>query len=338
MSNPYQQPGQNHGHPQGAPPPQQPTMAAAGAQPPAGYGAPPQNGPGYGYPASPPGLPPQPGPGDSPVDPAQLSGYTSPIPIAPTGLGHALASEWTKIRSVRSTMWSLGTMIVLVVGIGLLMTPVLDDVSSYQNEPALGLGFTGTLLGMFCVITLGVLVISSEYGTGMIRTTFTACPSRARVLTAKALVFFGVVFVIATCCSAFVALIHSSVADGKPGLVEADGATWLRATAGAGLYVALVGLLALAVGAMLRHSAGAITTMMGLVLLPLLIAIFLASESLRDIRKYMIDYSLPSGLSAMFEVQFQESSPDGWTPLWILLAVTVAALAGAYALVTTRDV
>ena len=127
------------------------------------------------------------------------------------------------------------------------------------------------------MITLGVLVISSEYGTGMIRTTLTACPSRSRVLTAKAVVFFSLAFSITTVACGLVAMADSSMLSGS-GSHTPSGSQWLRATVGIGLYVALLGLLALAVGTMLRHSAGAITAMLGLVLLPLILALFMQIE------------------------------------------------------------
>src|SRR5690606_39726287 len=112
-------------------------------------------------------------------------------------LGHALAFEWTKIRSVRSTMWTLGLFVLLVVGIGTLAgLLVLTADADLNGESPMGLGLFGLLLGSMCVITLGVLTTASEYGTGMIRTTMVACLARARVLAAKAVVFFLVAFVV----------------------------------------------------------------------------------------------------------------------------------------------
>ena len=86
--------------------------------------------------------------------------YTSPIPVVRTHLGHALASEWTKIRSVRSTMWTLGVFVLLVIGIGLLTgawSPATPARGPDGREPAARFGFFGLLLGSMCVITLGVL-------------------------------------------------------------------------------------------------------------------------------------------------------------------------------------
>lgn len=279
-------------------------------------------------PAPPPGPAPQAG-----------GGYASPIPVRRTHLGHALASEWTKIRSVRSTMWTLGIMVFLVVGIGFLIALAMSS-DEYPTNPALSGGLFGLMLGQICIVTLGVLVITSEYGTGMIRATFTASPRRHRVLTAKAIVFFLLAFVLTTAACAVTALIHSSMLGDKTSEGEATGREWFDATVGAGLYVALLGLLALAMGAVLRHSAGAITTMMGLILLPLIMALFMQSESLRELQKKLIEYSPLSGLASLFGIPFlgDEDSVSGWGLLGLLAAITGAMLVLAYALLSKRDV
>ncbi|MFI9229518.1 ABC transporter permease subunit [Streptomyces rimosus] len=260
--------------------------------------------------------------------------YVSPIPVRRTNLGHALASEWTKIRSVRSTMWTLGVMIVLNVGIGLMAAVAIAGLG-HPTTVVFGSAWFGLLLGTLCVIPLGVLVISSEYGTGMIRTTFTACPSRGRVLTAKAIVLFGLTFVITTVSTVLVAVLHAGMIDGPAPTAD----QWLRATLGSGLYVAVLSLLALGAGTLLRHSAGAISAMMGLVLLPMLLAVFmLSSESLRPVAKAMIEYSVPNSLGALYDTAFMPGGPSGWQPLLILVGVTAVVLGGAYAALEKRDV
>ncbi|MFE6663770.1 ABC transporter permease subunit [Streptomyces sp. NPDC057697] len=266
---------------------------------------------------------------------SQLSPYTSPIPVRRATLGDAIASEWTKIRSVRSTMWTLGVMIVLLIGIGLLTTLAVNAVDSdLGSTPVLSLGFFGVLLGSICVITLGVMTIASEYGTGMIRTTLTACPSRARVLGAKAIVFFLLTFVITAVTTALVAAFQSALVDG----VAPSGADWLRATVGVGLYIATLGLLSLAVGALIRHSAGAITIMIGLVLLPLVLAMFMFADSLSDLRLALFQYSIPSQLSAFYSTSVAESGPSGWDPLWIMIGTTAVAMICAFVTLDRRDV
>ncbi|OEV05400.1 ABC transporter permease, partial [Streptomyces nanshensis] len=287
--------------------------------------------------------------------PAPGNGYTSPIPVTRTHLGHAIVSEWTKIRSVRSTVWTLSVMFALVVGIGLLTALGLSG-TDFVGMPLLAPGLFGLMLGQICVITLGVLVVTSEYGTGMIRTTMTACPKRGRVLVAKSLIFFLLAFVMTTAACSITALINSTMLSGQKvpayaekvdalkdsvenGELVADGSQWLGATVGAGLYVALLGLLALAVGALLRHSAGAITTMMGLVLLPLVLALFMVGETLEKVREVLMEYSPLNGLASLYRIPMSDDqTATGWPLLGILAIVTAVTLTCAYLLLNRRDV
>ncbi|MEU6401180.1 ABC transporter permease [Streptomyces sp. NPDC046985] len=268
-----------------------------------------------------------------------LPGYTSPIPVVRTHLGHALASEWTKIRSVRSTMWTLGVFVLIVVGVGLLTAVVIDHSSASMSGPddPLSLGFFGVLLGSICLITLGVLTTASEYGTGMIRTTMTACPSRGRVLAAKAAVFSLTAFTVTLASTALVALAQTALLDGS-GIRRPTGAEWLRGTVGVSLYLALLGLLSLLVGSLLRRSAGGITIMIGLVLAPLVVALFMFTPSLERVRTVLFEYSIPNQLSVFYSNSLGQAGPSGWDPLWIMLGAVAVASAGAWALLRHRDV
>ncbi|MFI9205571.1 ABC transporter permease subunit [Streptomyces sp. NPDC053048] len=271
---------------------------------------------------------------------APSAGYVSHIPIRKATLTDALAAEWTKIRSVRSTMWTLGVMVLLIVGIGFLTAAVVAGAGDGElnNSSPLSLGFFGVLLGIICVVTLGVLTISSEYGTGMIRTTLTACPSRGRVLAAKAVVFFLLAFVITLVCTGLIAMVDSALLSDRT-TFQPDADVWLRATLGVSLYVATLGLLGLAVGTLLRHSAGSITVMLGVILLPMVLSLFMMGEALSDVRKALIEYSIPMQLSAFYATGADRlaDGPTGWDPLWIMLGVAAVALAGAYASLARRD-
>ena len=315
--------------------------------------------------AVPPQRAPQPQPPQQAPQPQPWQGAPAPAPYAQPGpgtpppgtvdrahFGHAVASEWTKIRSVRSTMWTLGVMLLLVVGIGALVA-IGMSTSEYMTQPLLSGGMFGLLLGQMAIITLGVLVVTSEYGTGMIRTTMTACPQRGRVLLAKSVVFFLVSFVLTTVASTLIAVLdwallkdlpvpqfYDHASDGPNvvgGHVVASGGDWLGATVGAGLFVALLGLLSLAVGAMLRHTAGAVTTMLGVVLLPIIVSLFLFTDGTRTLRKELQEYSPLNGLASLYRMPLQGDG-HGWMLLGLLAAVTLGALIGAYGLLTKRDV
>ncbi|MFI7406638.1 ABC transporter permease [Streptomyces sp. NPDC049541] len=264
--------------------------------------------------------------------------YTSPIPVVRTHLGHAISSEWTKIRSVRSTMWTLGVFLLLVVGIGMLVAVLVaanQGEESLKGQNPLSFGVFGLLLGSMCIITLGVLTTASEYGTGMIRTTMTACPSRARVLAAKAIVFFAVAFTVTFTSVLLVAVVDVATLKGAK---DPSGGEWLKGTFGISLYIALLGLLSLLVGSIIRHSAGAITIMIALVLAPLVIALFMFSSALEKVRQALFDYSIPNQLSAFYTNTLSDTGPTGWDPVWIALGVTAAVFAGAVALLQKRDV
>jgi len=225
-----------------------------------------------------------------------------------------------------------------VVGIGLLAGVVVGNSSSdLSTENALSYGFFGLLLGTMCIVTLGVLTTASEYGTGMIRTTMTACPSRGRVLAAKSIVFFSVAFVVTLAASTLVAFADVSLLEVN-GARDPSSSEWLKGTVGVSLYIALLGLLSLVVGSVIRHSAGAITIMIGAVLAPLVIALFMFSQSLEDVRQKLFEYSIPNQMSVFYSNSLTDSGPSGWDPLWIIVGVTAVVFAGAVALLEKRDV
>ncbi|MFH8988494.1 ABC transporter permease [Streptomyces sp. NPDC017940] len=265
---------------------------------------------------------------------AMNNAYTSPIPVKKTNLGHALASEWTKIKSVRSTVWTLSIFLILVIGIGLLAVANTQS-DDYRDVPFTVPAFFGLMLGQICLITLGVLVTSSEYGTGMIRTTFTASPQRHRVLAAKALIFFVVAFAASASSILLVGLMASGAHSGP----EAGDIPWAGSVFKGALYVSLLGVLALAVGSMLRHSAGAITTMLGVVLVPAILPGFLNIwESTAKLGDKMADYNAINSLAKIFRIDGIDSSSTGNSQLVLLVVITAAAVAGAFALLEKRDV
>ena len=186
--------------------------------------------------------------------------------------GDVLRSEWTKLRSVRSTFWALTVTVVLGVGLGAVISAAAahgyakSSVSGKLSWDPTGVSTSGVAIASLAIAVLGVLCISSEYSSGMIRTSLIAVPKRGRVLAAKSLVFAVVTFVVGevTSFAAFFAgqaLISGHAphaALGDPGVA--------RAVAGAGLVLTALAVLSVAAGALLRHPAAAIACMIAVLL------------------------------------------------------------------------
>jgi hypothetical protein len=201
----------------------------------------------------------------------------APLPSAPArraGFGNLLLSEWTKIRSVRSTVWSLILLVVVTVGITVLITAITSAQWSkvgpagrtqIRLDPTNGILSAGLQFGQLTIIVLGVLVITSEYSTGAIRASLLAVPRRLPMLAAKGIVFTAITLVIGEIvmfASFFIgaAILHSHVP------VSLGSHNVARAVVGGGLYLAVLGLFAMSIGALVRHTAGAITGVIAFVI------------------------------------------------------------------------
>lgn len=198
-------------------------------------------------------------------------------------------SEWIKLRSVRSTYWSLASAIVVIVGLSAAI-PAAFAHNASQNDlvttDLVALTLTGVYIGQLIVGVLGVLVITSEYSTGMIRTTLAAVPGRRRMLAAKVCVFAVTIFV-ATTATTFAAFALGTTLLHRVADVSLSDPGALRAVIGAGLYLTLVGLFGIGLGTIIRHTAGAISALVGIMLVLIIIVATLPS-SLRDhVWKYL---------------------------------------------------
>ncbi|HEX3925582.1 MAG TPA: ABC transporter permease subunit [Streptosporangiaceae bacterium] len=191
-----------------------------------------------------------------------------------------IAAEWTKIRSVRSTIWTLILFVVITIGLTALFTwltssnwngpHAADRDATILSDPVGFIMGAGLGLGQLTLCVLGVLVISTEYSTGVIRASLLAVPKRIPMLAAKAVVLTVLLLVageIVAFGSFFLgsAILHSHV----PVSLSDNDVT--RAVVGSGLYLTVLGLFSLAIGGLIRHTAGAITTAIGVVfVLPIL--------------------------------------------------------------------
>jgi ABC-type transport system involved in multi-copper enzyme maturation permease subunit len=188
------------------------------------------------------------------------------VPALRVTQGRVLLSEFTKFRSLRSTMWTLLTGVVLMIGIGALFSGV--TASQYHTfsaaEKAVFNPVTTSLNGViFAVVAfgvLGVLLISGEYTTGMIRSSLTAVPRRLPVLWGKLAVFAGTIFSVSLVASLVSFFLGQAVLSGHHLGVSITAPGALRSVIGAALYVTVAGIIGVALGTLFRNTAAGIAT------------------------------------------------------------------------------
>jgi len=255
------------------------------------------------------------------------------------GLGGVLASEWIKMRTVRSTMWTIGVTVVLGIGLGAVATATtaarwdrMSLISRLTFDPT-RTSLTGILLAQLAVGILGVLVMSAEYGTGTIRATFSAVPHRTLVLAGKAIVFGAVALVVGEAVS-FVAFFLGQSLLGAPAIHTTIGAPDVaRAVVGAGLYLTVLGLLALGLASIIRHTAGAISAFVGVLLILPLIVTALPSSIGGPIGRY-----LPANIGVVLvSTRPQSGSFAPWVGFGVLCGYAAAALVIGAILLNRRD-
>jgi ABC-2 type transport system permease protein len=241
----------------------------------------------------------------------------------------ALVSEWTELRTLPSAVWSLAALAACVLGIAVF---VGATESLQPDDTVLGGSLTGAGLAQLVGAAFGVLVMSREYATGTIRATLTACPRRHTVLAAKAVVTAISLFVVAlaACFLAYqigtVVLSGDGYASGRP----------MPALLGVAACFSATGALGLAVGTVLRHSAGAITAMIAIILLPSLLGPLMG-----DWQRWVAGASPLAALQKLS--QSSDAAPDvagslaGWPSLWLICGYVLVALLGAGALLRSRD-
>ena len=268
----------------------------------------------------------------------------------------AMYSEWIKFRSLRSTWWSIGIALLISVGLGILFSDLRgNDIAThggFEDDPT-ALSLRGFYLAQLAVGVLGVLFITGEYSTGMIRATLSAVPKRTPVWVAKIAIFAAVIFVI-TLVAAVVAFlggqavlgsyhVHGLLLTGPKGHVAFSpvAGTWhslgvsishpgsVRAIFGAALYMMGVGLLGLGCGFVIRNTGGAIAALFGLLLVLPLLAQALPTHLQHHVSEFL---PLLAGTAGMTTVRGTDQlSP--WAGLGVFgLYVIVALGIGLYVL------
>jgi ABC-2 type transport system permease protein len=251
----------------------------------------------------------------------------------------ALRSEFTKIRSVRSTYWTLIAMFVVVVGFGALASAGAAH-NGGQHGPFFDptrQSLAGLYIGQLIIAVLGVMVISSEYGTGMIRTTLTTNPHRGMMIAAKGVVF-TLVALVTSLVTAFTAFFlgqalmssdHINTTIGSPNV--------LRAVIGGALFLTACGVLAFGLGLLLRHTAAGIATAVGLLFVVTVVINFLPQSWQNHVDKWIP--ALAGGQVWMTKGQPPGSTPmySAWPSFAILCGYAALAVAAAVILFRKRD-
>jgi ABC-type transport system involved in multi-copper enzyme maturation permease subunit len=261
-----------------------------------------------------------------------------PAPRRKATLAGTLRSELTKLRSVRSTYWTL--IVLMAAGIGFSIADCAGTAahwSAQQHIDATQDSVGGMiLLGELVIVVLGALTITSEYSTGMIRTSLTVMPRRGTLYAAKAVVFGAVILAVSlvTSFAAFfigqslLASTHQSATLGTPNA--------LRAVLVTSLFVFLTGMMAYGIGAIIRHTAGAMTTAYALFLLLPQLAKALPNSWYAAVVRW-----LPGGDAVnSMTITMGQRTPNVW-PAWGELAVfagyAVVLLAAGALLFRKRD-
>ena len=254
------------------------------------------------------------------------------VPVQPVRFRRVLTSEWVKLWSLRSTVWTLLAAVAAMVAVGCLASWAFDanwdDLDARERatfnpiDPAL----VGVNLAQLAVGVLGVLLVTGEYATGMIRATLTAVPTRLPVLWAKAGLYAVVTFVL-TLLASVAAFLLAQLFLGSRG-ADLGGAELPGALLGTAGYLTAIGLLAVALGFLLRNTAGGIATLFGLLLVVPPLGLFLPS----DWQDRLLPYLPSSAGSAVSTVRPQPDllSPTGGALVllaWALVPLLVAAVA-----------
>ena len=268
---------------------------------------------------------------------------SSPAPTAPAGqvglgvqFSRVVLSEWTKLRTVRSTMWTLLATLVVCIGLPVLISFAIVNQPRSDVGPdfdAAGFSLFGVFLGQLIVGALGVLVMSAEYSTGTIRATLTAAPQRVVVFVSK-LLTFAVVIAVVSFVTTFVAffLVQTVLNTHSLGVSLGQG-TSLRMVIGGALYLTIVGLLGLGIGAILRHSAAGISTVLALLFVVPILANFLPHSWQEHVVKY-----LPGQAGqAIFQRHADAVTLAPWTGLALFAAYAALTLIVGAALLVRRD-
>ncbi|MER5640605.1 ABC transporter permease [Kitasatospora sp. NPDC002227] len=251
-------------------------------------------------------------------------------------------SEWAKLWSLRSTWITLGLALVFLIAFGLIAAAQfksrLDSGRhmdrDFADASTLSLSLFGTNFAQLALGVLGVLIAAGEYSTGMIRSTLAAVPRRLPVLWAKAGVYAVIALVLATVGVFAAFLTDTGILAGTRAAMTLSSAGAVRGLFGASVYLALVGVIGVALGALLRSVAGGISVLVAsLMLVPGLVSLLPT-----DWQSHLSPYLPSHAGEAMFALHHDTTTLSPTAGLLVFLAWTVLALAGAAVRLVRSDV
>lgn len=262
----------------------------------------------------------------------------SAVAVSDVSQVRVLSSEWIKMRSLRSTALTLLVAVIAMIGIGWIVGWATNahwaslHADDRANFEPIATSLVGVNLAQLAIGVLGVLLITGEYATGMIRATFAAVPTRLPVLWAKAMLYAGVTFILML-VSAFLAFVGGQQLLGSHG-VSLSAPFAINAIIGVAGYLTLIGVFALALGFIVRSTAGGIATYVGLLLVVPGIGHVLPASWQRHTLPY-----LPSNAgSSIFTLRPDAPSAlSSGAGLLVLCLWVAAAIALAAVLVKRRD-
>jgi len=252
------------------------------------------------------------------------------------GFPDAVRAEWIKFWSVRSTTWSTVMLFVLGAGLTVLVCATSAEwLASGKADESPGSFVTwGMMFAQITAVVLGALIATSEYGTGMIRATLAATPRRGTVLAAKALVLSSTLFVAGT-VTAFAGYLGGNwfLDDHGVGVALTDDGV-LRSMVGSGLYLAVLGLFALGVGVLVRHTAAALSIVLALVFVVGTMVFLLPGAWGEWIGKLMPGNA---GSGVATPVSFNPDLLEPWVGFAVFSGEVAAVLLVAYLVFRRRD-
>ncbi|MFJ9885072.1 ABC transporter permease [Streptomyces sp. NPDC091287] len=251
-----------------------------------------------------------------------------------------LTSEWTKIRSVSSTTWTLisafAVTVLMGAGVSALLNSTFDDLPEAERltfDPTL-VSFSGMILGQLAMIVFGVLVVGTEYSSGMIRTSLAAVPQRGTLLFSKITVAGGLALLVGLLTS-FVTFFLGQALLGDRG-TDLGAENVLRAVIGGGLYMGLIAIFCMGVAAMLRSSMLSLGILIPFFLL--VSQILIVVPYAKDVVQYFPDQAGSKIMQVVPEAMNSDPAPYGpWAGLGIMVLWVLAAVLGGFLVLKKRD-